>query len=143
MAEYCKRTCLQAEKKHRQQSPSKRYLQWNPAWNVPVRTTAITKATIIAYKISQGINRPFRQLLKPLKAKRSQDKAKGANKLTNMPVRNKFGLMIPDGAFLHSLYDWGASICSRKIIDSNLGLNYLSSFSLFSVQSFLPRQIVD
>ena len=99
MAEYCKRTCLQAEKKHRQQSPSRRYLQWNPAWNVPVRTTAITKATIIAYKISQGIKRPLRQLLKPLKAKRSQDKARGANRLTNMPERNEFDLMIPDGAF--------------------------------------------
>ena len=93
MAEYCKRTCLQAEKKHRQQRPSKRYLQWNPAWNVPVKTTAITKATIIAYKISHGIKRPLRQLLKPLKAKRSQDKAKGAKRLTNMPERDKFCLI--------------------------------------------------
>ena len=48
MAEYWRRTCLQAEKKQRQHNPRRRYRQWNPEWKVPVKTTDMTKATRMA-----------------------------------------------------------------------------------------------
>ena len=49
----------------------------------------MTKATKIAYKTNQGSIKALRQMVRPRKAKRSHERARGANKLTNTPENGK------------------------------------------------------